>query len=70
MLGIVRIYSRITKYLLDDLSETILNIKMAFRPGQVDLPFEQATANFNTITMGDVITEFDILLPEGIIDLK
>lgn len=37
LLGIVRIYSRKTKYLLADCNEAFLKIKMAFRPGQVDL---------------------------------
>jgi len=44
LLGVVRIYSRKTNYLLDDCNETLLKIKMAFRSGAVDLPSDQLTA--------------------------
>ena len=37
MLGIVRIYSRKVKYLMSDCTEAMWKIKMAFRPGNVDL---------------------------------
>ncbi|CAF1582111.1 unnamed protein product, partial [Didymodactylos carnosus] len=35
LLGVVRIYSRKTKYLLADCNEAFIKIKMAFRPGIV-----------------------------------
>ena len=38
LLGVVRIYSRKAKYLLSDCNEAFVKIKMAFRPGMVDLP--------------------------------
>ena len=38
LLGVVRIYSRKAKYLLADCNEAFVKIKMAFRPGMVDLP--------------------------------
>lgn len=37
LLGVTRIYSRKTKYLLEDCNETLAKVKKAFRPGQVDL---------------------------------
>jgi len=37
MLGIVRIYSRKVKYLMTDCQEAMWKIKLAFRPGNVDL---------------------------------
>ncbi|CAF1292299.1 unnamed protein product [Rotaria sp. Silwood1] len=37
LLGVVRIYSRKTKYLLADCNEAFIKIKMAFRPGIVGL---------------------------------
>ena len=40
LLGVVRIYSRKAKYLLDDCNEALLKIKMAFRPGVVDMTEE------------------------------
>ncbi|KAJ1969819.1 sister chromatid cohesion protein 1 [Dispira parvispora] len=64
LLGVVRIYSRKAKYLLDDCDEALIKIKMAFRPGVVDMPSEAAVASFNAITLPDSITEFDILLPD------
>lgn len=37
LLGVARIYSRKTKYLLDDCNETLAKVKKAFRPGAVDM---------------------------------
>ncbi|KAI9343894.1 Rad21/Rec8-like protein [Zopfochytrium polystomum] len=64
LLGVVRIYSRKARYLLEDCTEALVKIKMAFRPGIVNLPDDQAVANLNAITMADTLTEFDILLHE------
>ncbi|KAJ1972787.1 sister chromatid cohesion protein 1, partial [Dimargaris verticillata] len=64
LLGVVRIYSRKTKYLLEDCDEALLKIKLAFRPGVVDLPNDNSTASFNAITLPDNMTEFDMLLPD------
>ena len=38
LLGLVRIYQRKVKYLFSDCSQALVKIKMAFRPGVVDLP--------------------------------
>mmetsp|Transcript_22835 Transcript_22835/g.47365 ORF Transcript_22835/g.47365 Transcript_22835/m.47365 type:complete len:585 (-) Transcript_22835:91-1845(-) len=37
LLGVVRIYSRKVKYLMADCNEALVKIKMAFRPGAVDM---------------------------------
>ena len=37
LVGLVRIYSRKAKYLLKDCSDTLVNIKEAFRPGESSL---------------------------------
>jgi len=63
LLGVVRIYSRKTRYLLEDCNEAIVKIKMTFQPGSVNLSDEQIVSN-DAITLKDTITEFDILLPE------
>ncbi|KAF1809347.1 hypothetical protein P152DRAFT_403379 [Eremomyces bilateralis CBS 781.70] len=64
LLGVVRIYSRKTNYLFDDCNEAITKIKMAFKPGNVDLPVDQSHAvNPATLTLPDVITELDLLAP-------
>lgn len=43
MLGIVRIYSRKVKYLVQDCTEAMWKMKLAFRPGTVDLPDSTAS---------------------------
>ncbi|XP_076355668.1 double-strand-break repair protein rad21 homolog isoform X1 [Tachypleus tridentatus] len=59
LLGIVRIYSRKAKYLLADCNEAFIKIKMAFRPGIVDLPEENREAAVATITLPEVFHDFD-----------
>ncbi|KAI9799120.1 MAG: hypothetical protein M1825_004887 [Sarcosagium campestre] len=64
LLGVVRIYSRKARYLLDDCNEALMKIKMAFRPGNVDMPSNQLqAANPASLTMPDVLTELDLLPP-------
>lgn len=64
LLGVVRIYSRKAKYLLADCNEAFVKIKMAFRPGMVDLPEENREAAVNAITLPEVFHDFDTALPE------
>lgn len=65
LLGVVRIFSRKTKYLLEDCNEALVKIKLAFKKGDVNMPdIHQTVANVNTITLQDKLTEFDILLPD------
>ena len=64
LLGVVRIYSRKAKYLLDDCNEALLKIKMAFRPGIVDMTEEQLTVNRNAITLQANTLDLDALLPD------
>ncbi|KAK4933531.1 hypothetical protein LTR28_011247, partial [Elasticomyces elasticus] len=64
LLGVVRIYSRKARYLLDDCNEALMKIKMAFRPGIVDLPPSQShAANPAALLVPDTITELDLLAP-------
>ncbi|GAM86547.1 hypothetical protein ANO11243_045610 [Dothideomycetidae sp. 11243] len=64
LLGVVRIYSRKARYLLDDCNEALVKIKLAFRPGNVDLPSTQShVANPSAINMPDAITELDLFAP-------
>ncbi|KAL8781101.1 MAG: hypothetical protein Q9213_006159 [Squamulea squamosa] len=62
LLGVVRIYSRKARYLLDDCNEALLKIKMAFRPGNVDLPANLEIPNPASLTVMDKLT--DPVLPE------
>lgn len=64
LLGIVRIYSRKAKYLLADCNEAFIKIKMAFRPGAVDLPEENRQAALNTITLPEVFHDFEAAMPD------
>uniref|UniRef100_UPI00358E1EC5 double-strand-break repair protein rad21 homolog isoform X2 n=1 Tax=Myxine glutinosa TaxID=7769 RepID=UPI00358E1EC5 len=70
LLGVVRIYSRKAKYLLADCNEAFVKIKMAFRPGVVDLPEENREAAYNAITLPEEFHDFDQPLPDlGEIDV-
>ncbi|KAF8632498.1 hypothetical protein AX17_004827 [Amanita inopinata Kibby_2008] len=64
LLGVVRIYSRKAKYLLDDCNEALLKIKMTFRPGLVDLTEEQLAISKNAITLQSSNVDLDLLLPD------
>ena len=64
LLGVVRIYSRKAKYLLADCNEAFVKIKMAFRPGMVDLPEENREAAVNAITLPEVFHDFDTEMPD------
>lgn len=64
MLGVVRIYSRKTKYLLADCNEAFVKIKMAFRPGMVDLPEDHREAAVNAVTLPEVFHNFDSAIPD------
>ncbi|KAA8899629.1 Rec8 like protein-domain-containing protein [Sphaerosporella brunnea] len=69
LLGVVRIYSRKARYLLEDCNEALMKIKMAFRPGNVDLPAGAISHTSAQLTLPDVITELDLLLPDPTLDL-
>eukprot|EP01091_Cochliopodium_minus_P010930 TRINITY_DN3006_c0_g1_i1.p1 TRINITY_DN3006_c0_g1~~TRINITY_DN3006_c0_g1_i1.p1 ORF type:complete len:569 (-),score=172.92 TRINITY_DN3006_c0_g1_i1:4-1710(-) len=51
LLGIVRIYSRQVKFLLEDCSDALVKIKMSIRPTVVDLRKEQRVATYRAITL-------------------
>ncbi|KAI0168762.1 putative cohesin complex protein [Pestalotiopsis sp. NC0098] len=62
LLGVVRIYSRKARYLLDDCNEALLKIKMAFRStGNNDMPENLAMPNRETLMLPDRITPADNL---------
>ncbi|XP_029281977.1 double-strand-break repair protein rad21-like protein 1 [Cottoperca gobio] len=63
LVGVVRIYSRKAKYLLADCSDALVKIKMAFRPGQTDLPVGGLEATLKAITLIEDFTDFDTQLP-------
>ncbi|ETW01444.1 hypothetical protein H310_06959 [Aphanomyces invadans] len=65
LLGVTRIYSRKVNYLFSDCSEALVKIKMAFRPGVVDLPEQQVTANPSSINVSS-FGEFDAHIPYDI----
>ncbi|KAF5389353.1 hypothetical protein D9757_004287 [Collybiopsis confluens] len=61
LLGVVRIYSRKAKYLLEDCNEAMSKIKMAFSRGIVDMAEEQLVANKNAITIQANAFDFDLM---------
>uniref|UniRef100_A0A7S2S5L9 Rad21/Rec8-like protein N-terminal domain-containing protein n=1 Tax=Rhizochromulina marina TaxID=1034831 RepID=A0A7S2S5L9_9STRA len=61
LLGVVRIYSRKVKYLMNDCTEALVKIKLAFRPGAVDLPEDQAEGASSAINVAN-FEEFDMQL--------
>ncbi|KAJ3899715.1 Rec8 like protein-domain-containing protein [Lentinula edodes] len=61
LLGVVRIYSRKAKYLLEDCNEAMSKIKMAFSRGIVDMAEEQLVANKNAITIQANAFDFDMM---------
>ncbi|XP_070767243.1 double-strand-break repair protein rad21-like protein 1 [Enoplosus armatus] len=63
LIGVVRIYSRKAKYLLADCNDALVKIKMAFRPGQTDMPVEGLEATLKAITLIEDFTAFDAQLP-------
>ncbi|OQS07067.1 hypothetical protein THRCLA_00923 [Thraustotheca clavata] len=65
LLGVTRIYSRKVGYLFTDCSEALVKIKMAFRPGVVDLPEQHHTASSNAINV-TTFGEFDPQMPYDI----
>ncbi len=69
LLGLVRIFSKKTKYLLEDCNEALLRIKSCFKPGMVNLPIGQSMAPLQAITLPETVTQLDLLLPEAPIDL-
>ncbi|XP_023546531.1 sister chromatid cohesion 1 protein 4-like isoform X1 [Cucurbita pepo subsp. pepo] len=65
LLGVVRIYSRKVGYLFDDCSEALLKIKQAFRSTAVDLPPEESTAPYHSITLPETFDLDDFELPDN-----
>ncbi|KAG7747895.1 hypothetical protein KL912_002572 [Ogataea haglerorum] len=64
--GVVRIYSRKAKYLLDDVTDAILKLKSSFRASQsVILPAESTVLpSMRAVTLQDTVTETDLLYQE------
>ncbi|KAF4594706.1 double-strand-break repair protein rad21 [Ophiocordyceps camponoti-floridani] len=62
LLGVVRIYQRKTRYLLDDCNEAMMKIKMAFRSsGNNDLAANLQMPNREALLLPDKITPYDNL---------
>ncbi|CAO3642609.1 unnamed protein product [Cunninghamella blakesleeana] len=67
LLGIVRIHSRKTRYLLEDCNGALTKIKTAFKKVNVNMSdTSHVKANLDTITLPQQLDEFDFLLPETI----
>lgn len=62
LLGVIRIYSKKVQYLATDCNEALVKIKLAFRPGevQIDLRPEAAVAPYSAITLHLPTEELEI----------
>eukprot|EP01051_Picozoa_sp_SAG22_P000537 SAG22_NODE_15_length_32914_cov_20.713546_11_plen_596_part_00 len=58
-----RIYSRKVFYLYNESNDALVKTRMAFRPGLVDLPADQQTAQYNSITLPESAVGDDLDLP-------
>ncbi|XP_061909424.1 double-strand-break repair protein rad21-like protein 1 isoform X1 [Entelurus aequoreus] len=59
LLGVVRIFSRKTKYLLADCTLALVKIKVSFRPDETQLPVEELQATVQKITLTEDFTSFN-----------
>lgn len=75
LLGVVRIYSRKTKYLLDDINDVLYKLKNSFRYasgaslGSVDANLvsrHTVLSNFSRVTLPDTVTDVDLLYQEDL----
>jgi hypothetical protein len=64
LLGVCRIYSRKVKYLLADCNEAFVKIKLAFRPGLIDLPKEKQQASVEAITLPEKFPDFSVTMAD------
>ncbi|KAK7203345.1 Rec8 like protein-domain-containing protein [Myxozyma melibiosi] len=64
LLGVVRIYGRKAKYLLDDCNEALIKLRMTFSKGNVDLTASATAANPQQLTLPNTITDLDLLNPD------
>jgi len=60
LIGVARIYSRKTKYLLADCNDALLRMRVTFCPGPIDLPANLREASRDAITLPENFCEFDI----------
>ncbi|KAH3675682.1 hypothetical protein WICMUC_002544 [Wickerhamomyces mucosus] len=68
--GVVRIYSRKAKYLLDDVSDALLKLKSAFKStaNSVTLPINATVVpSVNQLMLQDTITQSDLLYQEPLV---
>lgn len=57
LLGVVRIHDGKQKSLMHDCSDALVKIKLAFRPGTVDMPASKSTASAASITMQETFAD-------------
>lgn len=79
LLGLARIYSRKTKYLLDDIHDTLYKLRSSFTnasgatlgsatvASMINLPPQRTTANLSRITLEDQITSLDLFFQEDLV---
>lgn len=70
LLGVTKIYSRKARYLLEDCTDALARLKVAFRKGNVDLPANASKASHSNITIPTATNLEEALAPEPELDLE
>jgi cohesin complex subunit SCC1 len=61
LLGVAKIYSRKARYLLSDCNEAFLKIKMAFRPGMLEMPLMSRNVALTASTLRENFHDFETI---------
>ena len=59
LVGVARIYSRKTQYLLTDCGDALLRMRLTFCTGSIDLPVNAREASHDAITLRQNFSDFD-----------
>jgi len=62
LVGVARIYSRKTKYLLADCNDALIRMRLTFCPGSIDLPADLREASHDAITLHQNFCDFDAVV--------
>ncbi|EIE27346.1 hypothetical protein COCSUDRAFT_45823 [Coccomyxa subellipsoidea C-169] len=61
LLGVVKVHQKKVGYLFQDCNDALVKIKLAFKPGDVDLPNDGIVAPHNAITLPDNYNDIEFL---------
>lgn len=64
LLGVATIYTKKAQYLYDDCADTMFKLRMAYKPGNVDLAESAVVSKKGALTLQNAVTELGGLLPD------